>query len=262
MPLEHRHALVFVPGFHEHPKLLAAGPLGRDLFVAGLSYSREHETDGLVPEHALPTLATYDRVYLETPGSLPGVPVQATPSLVARSLVDVGLWHPRADGYLIHDYADYQRTRAELERKREQTRERARRHRSTRGNAAVTRDRSVTAAPVPRARADGQQTARAFVVETAVQVDARAVELSGVNTGRAAVAPELERLAGRISDADERTPFVLAKLQREGLPEAAFGLALEALEQRRGRTDKPPLSSEVRYFVAALKTMQREGTYA
>ncbi|HEX4517939.1 MAG TPA: hypothetical protein VH063_00020 [Gaiellaceae bacterium] len=65
-------------------------------------------------------------------------------------------------------------------------------------------------------------------------------------------------IAARLRDADDGTVNVLAKL-RSRLPPAAFLAAMESLEERRGK--QPPLRSDVRYVVGALKTMLREGTY-
>lgn len=98
----------------------------------------------------------------------------------------------------------------------------------------------------------------------------------GSDLGRLAVSPadleapspvalpsdDLRAIAARISDADDGTVHVLTSLRRRGLPPAAFHAALESLDLRRGRTDRKPLQSEVRYVVSALKTMLREGQYA
>jgi hypothetical protein len=68
-----------------------------------------------------------------------------------------------------------------------------------------------------------------------------------------------EWFASQLRDANEQTTLVLQRIS-ERLPEAAFHSALESLRARRQRP--PALESESRYFVAALKTMEREGQYA
>lgn len=98
--------------FPQHPKVLTAGPEAAWLFVCGLCYANEHLTDGLLPRPVLPVL---------TPG------VKA-PETLAERLVDAGLWEYTENGWLIHDYADHQRSaeqiraglRADRERKRRQ----------------------------------------------------------------------------------------------------------------------------------------------
>ena len=65
-------------------------------------------------------------------------------------------------------------------------------------------------------------------------------------------------IAQRLAGADEGTPKVLAKLKQRGCGEREFAMALESLEHRRQRNDRPPLQSEVRYFVSTLTTMLRE----
>jgi hypothetical protein len=64
------------------------------------------------------------------------------------------------------------------------------------------------------------------------------------------------RLAERISDADARTPFVLAHVGR-GLPEAALARAAEALRARRVKPGKP-LVSEAKYVVSTLRDLAEE----
>ncbi len=67
------------------------------VYVCALSYAGEQGTDGLVPSPALPMIH--------------GRPVDA------ERLVDVGLWRPCPGGWVIHDWADYQQTNAETEKR-------------------------------------------------------------------------------------------------------------------------------------------------
>lgn len=85
--------------FPFHPKALRAGKDGRALFVAGLCYSAQHETDGHLPTAALPLLL-----------ALAEVPKKAT-----KALVDAGLWDETPDGFEIHDFLEYQPSSADLE---------------------------------------------------------------------------------------------------------------------------------------------------
>jgi hypothetical protein len=237
-------------GFPEHPKAATAGALGQHLFLVSLCYANRNLTDGHIPDQALLRLADYSGVHLEAPDSLPGLPIPATPRLVAQQLVNARLWHETDLGYVIHDYGRYQPTREQLERRRSVWRRRQRKRRKT----AVTRESRVTPGDSSSSQSGPRQ-----------QTPARDVALSEEQTDELSTArlPEdLLRLAAKVADADERTPFVLGRLRRQGLPPAAFASALESLEQRRRAADRPPLQSEVRYLVATLKTMLREGSYA
>lgn len=67
------------------------------VYVCALSYAGEQGTDGFIPSPALPMI--HGR--------------QAD----AERLVDVGLLVPCPGGWAIHDWADYQQTNAETERR-------------------------------------------------------------------------------------------------------------------------------------------------
>lgn len=82
---------------------------------------------------------------------------------------------------------------------------------------------------------------------------------SGLSINRTPENPLIERLLREIRDADTRTAAALYTLEQR-LPEAAFAAALESLQHRRTRNGRR-LVSEARYVVAALTTMEREGTY-
>ena len=91
----------------EHPKFIAARAKGGHAalgvwFHAG-TWSNASQTDGFIPS---------SWVMLNGADAEAGV------------LVEVGLWHEDAarDGWVMHDYADYQPTRAELQAKSEQKR--------------------------------------------------------------------------------------------------------------------------------------------
>ena len=98
-----------------HPKIYRAGArLGPNgaaqalaLFIAGLSYAREHLTDGFVP-----------RDFVRSCGLV------STPQVVAQALSSrsVRLWHRIPGGYQIHDYHHWNKKASEIKQKREQER--------------------------------------------------------------------------------------------------------------------------------------------
>lgn len=112
--------------FDEHPKFVAAGPEAGWMFMRGLAYCNRHETDGHIPEAIVARIGS-----------------DFAPDKrreLAATLVEVGLWHgpghgcPRcpdpADGWQVHDYPDYQPTKAQKEADRAEARTRMARARS------------------------------------------------------------------------------------------------------------------------------------
>jgi hypothetical protein len=71
---------------------------------------------------------------LDDAGTLPGRRLIKYPGAAIRSAVEAGLWVPEGDGWVIHDYLDYQTSRAQREQVRDQARERQRRRRKNGGN--------------------------------------------------------------------------------------------------------------------------------
>lgn len=81
---------------HTHPKVLAAGPDGVCLWLAGLCYANAHATDGAIPARALGALYPSDDW------------TRADRVRLAARLVEAGLWEVTADGWRIHGYEEHQ----------------------------------------------------------------------------------------------------------------------------------------------------------
>lgn len=96
--------------FYRHPKFLRAGPRGGYLAICGIAYANEYLTDGFIPAIAPAALG-------------------ATPRDI-DAVVGSGLWTPADGGWSIHDFAEYQPTRAQVEAERSAARERMRRVRA------------------------------------------------------------------------------------------------------------------------------------
>jgi hypothetical protein len=129
-----------------HPKLLRAGArLGEGgvsqafhLFVLGIAYSRQHLTDGFVPE-----------------GFVASCGVISKSSLVAKALSarGIGLWRKVRGGYVIHDYHVHNPKSSVVKEKRERDRLRKHAERHGRNGNLSTMDISQTrarASHVPR----------------------------------------------------------------------------------------------------------------
>jgi hypothetical protein len=86
-----------------HPKVLSIDPRRRlaaiGLFTLAGSWSSAHLTDGVIPEQLVSSM-------------------QATRKQ-CESLVSAGLWDVHPQGYVFHDWADYNPTRAEVLAKRQ-----------------------------------------------------------------------------------------------------------------------------------------------
>ena len=106
--------------FDEHPKMIQVGPVGMALFVAGLAYCNRNLTDGFIPERRLRALLQWDDESLAR---------RSTPVQIANRLVSAGLWERVEGGYKVHDYLDYQPSRASVRAERERVAQRVKRWR-------------------------------------------------------------------------------------------------------------------------------------
>jgi hypothetical protein len=90
-------------GFYRHPKARQVGKEGRALFVAGLCWAAGHLTDGFIARSDLGLIAAEAEV---------------RPRVTARLLVDAGLWEEAHNGWVIHDYQDFNPSAEEVRERR------------------------------------------------------------------------------------------------------------------------------------------------
>lgn len=89
--------------YGDHPKIAGLSDAAFRLHTLGILYCARHLTDGLVPHDEAPRLVRRFR------------------KVALVELLDRGLWTDVLDGaYVIHDYLDWNPSRAEVERRREQ----------------------------------------------------------------------------------------------------------------------------------------------
>jgi len=81
-------------GWHAHPKILSLGLQAMGLHAWSISYCDATRSDGFIPHGAWP--------------ALPGVGASV------KRLLDSGLWERCDDGFRLHDYLDYNRSRAKI----------------------------------------------------------------------------------------------------------------------------------------------------
>lgn len=107
-------------GFPDHRKLAELGdyaPLCGWLYICGLAFANRQLTDGRIPKVHVARLTSYRRISIETGsvGTFASLGDDIDPEKLAVFLVSVGLWEDRGDSYYIHDYTDYQPTKAQVE---------------------------------------------------------------------------------------------------------------------------------------------------
>ena len=134
--------------YAEHPKHLKAGPLAQAMWLSGLAYANRLQTGGLVPRSKARQLVDLDGdggIVLGgfAPGTIlvansMGEPVPVDWRYLADTLVNVGLWEVCQDGFLIHDYFDYQLTKERIAANREHGAQRQRASRARRKGEGVT----------------------------------------------------------------------------------------------------------------------------
>ena len=116
-------------GFYDHPKLDDVPLEAVGLWLMCATYSARHLTDGFVSSSRVARMG--------------GTEAMTT------ALVGAGLWVREGDGFRYKDWHEYQPSRAQVEeqrdRKRDQTRERVRKHRAAKGNGGNAHVTRVTA---------------------------------------------------------------------------------------------------------------------
>lgn len=98
----------FDDGFGNHPKVRPLSPWAFQLHVCGILHCSRWLTDGIVTADALPDLMRKYR------------------ASALQELLDAGLWRPilDGDGYVIHDYLQWNDSRAKVEARRAKNAER------------------------------------------------------------------------------------------------------------------------------------------
>lgn len=125
--------------FYDHPKFQRVGALGVALWTSSLAWSNRNLTDGVVPRAVARRLLDFEDVVdaiadasnavgngVTNGGGNPGDNTMdhALAATVLRSntistLVAAGLWSEHPDGYLIHDYLDYQKSADQIHAERD-----------------------------------------------------------------------------------------------------------------------------------------------
>ena len=151
--------------FDEHPKMARVGPLGWAMWLAGLAYCNRNLTDGFIPWNVAKRLVSWEFLSTrETTGKTHAWVVEASTGqhseevgceFVIDLLLENGLWSEVDDGYVIHDFSEYQPTKTEVLTERtkwadRQAKSRDKSRRDTDGESQPeSRGRHTRPVPVP-----------------------------------------------------------------------------------------------------------------
>lgn len=158
--------------FDEHPKLAEAGTICWGIWLAGIAYCNRNLTDGFIPWTVARSLGSWEILDVERDeekgrkvwsiGRTSGMGGEDMDTeWIIERLVFVGLWDQVDGGFRIHDYDDYQPSKAEVmeERSKNKDRQADWRKRHPKNNAATNAgsnavshpptNGSVTGAPYP-----------------------------------------------------------------------------------------------------------------
>lgn len=105
-------------GLPDHPKTAAVGPLGMALHVAGICYAGRHLTDGRIPRRAARRLLDFDDL-ADRYG------LEVDPDDVIAELVAAELWLEHPDGFEVHGFLEWNRSKAQVDEIREAAKSRA-----------------------------------------------------------------------------------------------------------------------------------------
>jgi len=103
--------------FADHPKVIHLSDSAFRLYIESLCYANRQLTDGFIPNAVYTKLSKNDD---------------------AQFLIEAGLWLEEPKGFRIRSYDEYQPTRKKVEQKRNEAKERLKRHRERKGNANET----------------------------------------------------------------------------------------------------------------------------
>lgn len=96
-------------------KFITAGPVAGWLWLGGVGYCRMNTTDGFIPKTVVP-------------GLVPGLKGAYRH---AAALVAAGLWEDAVGGYRVHDYFDFNPSKAQVEHWRQKDKDRKREERAS-----------------------------------------------------------------------------------------------------------------------------------
>lgn len=144
-------------GIQSHPKVQKVGPWGELLHIRAICHSRLHLTDGLV------TNATVTVLTIDFPPDIQ--------QHVTANLLDAKLWEQHTNGFIIHDYSEWNQTKKEIEK------------------LSVKRKRAGRLGGIAKGWQDAKQGARHLLKQKASRVDKSRVDQSRSETTTTSALP-------------------------------------------------------------------------
>lgn len=123
-----------------HPKIIKAGPEAAWMWFVSTGWCKNHLTDGFIPTEVLPTLAAW---------SVPAAELAARCVAARRTPEGVGLFEAVPGGYRVHDYLDYNDSKADVLANMAKAASRKAEWRATRKRRRQRPARPTLVAPVP-----------------------------------------------------------------------------------------------------------------
>ncbi len=157
-------------------KLLALSDSAYRMWAAGLIYCQSNLTDGHIPTHAIATFGVRGKPLSKFSNEL-------TASLAAGK---GPLWHVVEDGWMVHDYLDWNDSKVEVMTGRAATRERKERHKNASGTRSGTVQGTVQAGTTTTTTTDlskNQKGPTAPTRELLTRFDDRHFERFGTRVG-------------------------------------------------------------------------------
>jgi hypothetical protein len=231
--------------FHSHPKTLMAGKAAVGVWVCLGSWSSQHGTNGVVPTTV--ALSFGGRHQL-------------------RALVDVGLLEVTDDGYLLHDFLDYNPAAervAEVKQARAQAGSKGGSKRQANARANAERDVSKPQAesnPVPEPVPITSSTSTTHsLLRPTLQAAARAILKQNPPTGQVKNPVGLElSVMDRLAATHNDVSFMLESFAQDEV----VAILVEREAPSAPATDRTAELRHARDFGAAVKRQHLEGEYA
>ena len=252
--------------FWSHPKIKLVGQAIASFHLSALLFCNHHLTDGHIRPDDLTEIVHPIRElevsHVRQP-TLNGrsAPIADVLDEVVECLTDAGLWQVSDHGWVIHDFAEWQPTRAELvdaweEREFRRLRERLRKRR-VRGQLPRTASADTESKPPYGGVTDQCSSSVDVLPSASVSAQSRAdtdedqdPELTKPSKG------DPEWFAQQLRGSDRRTPAAIRSVMRQhGLAEAALHEALEIVRERKPK-------NEPGYFVRCLQDIGKRRTEA
>jgi len=242
--------------FPDHRKLAELGdyaPVAGWLFICGLAYCNRQLTDGYIPKAHVIRLASFRHLGIETGGvkGLVSVGEDIDGDTLALLLESVGLWEDRDPYWYVHDYPDYQPTKAEVEAEREQKKAAGR----AGGIAAATARAQASAqakskpvpVPVPDPEPEPEPAAEAAAEEAAAassdELASRLCRAWETATGTTVSALLADNLLGACEDMPEAWVFdAIAETGLSGARSWKYTAAILDRWKRDGRERADPVA--------------------